>query len=71
MIQFFRDDIYSSFYGKFPKLFQKIKSNTKISEYEISHNEILSKINIQSINNIWINKLKNLIVSKKNGIKEI
>ena len=102
--------IYSSFYGKFPKLFQKIKSNTKISEYEISHNAIilellslivtfeiltnfqnneeltsilinlieeihqnflvecdyiLSKINIQSINNIWINKLKNLIVSKK------
>ena len=101
---------YSSFYGKFPKLFPRIKSNTKISEYEISHDAIilellslivtyeilinfqnneeikniliilideihqnfliecdyiLSKINVQSIKNIWINKLKNLIASKK------
>ena len=101
---------YSSFFGKFPKLFPKIKNQDNISDYEIAHDAIilellslivtyevlsdiqtnkelinilislideihqnfliecdyiLSKVNVQSINNIWINKLKNLIISKK------
>ena len=101
---------FSSFYGKFPKLFPKIKDHNIITDYEIAHDAvilellsvivtyevlsdvqsnkylidiliyliteihqnflvecdyILSKVNVQSINNIWINKLKNLILSKK------
>ena len=106
---------YSSFYGKFSKLFPKIKNENEISDYEIAHdaiilellsiivlyeilndiqinkniinilinliNEIhqnfliecdyiLSKVNVQSLNNLWINKLKNLILSKKKWEKE-
>ena len=103
---------YSSFYGKFPKLFPKI-SKKKNSDYEIAHDaiilgllslivtyEILNysqnnehimnilidlinqlhqnfliecdyilfkvNVNIQSIKNIWIKKLRDLINIKKN-----
>ena len=102
---------YCSFYGKFPKLFPKIKNrNNSISDFEIANNAvllelltiiltyeilnvtqfnknlinvlinlikeihqnfliecdyILSKVNIKSNNNnIWIIKLKNLIITK-------
>ena len=108
---------YSSFFGKFPKLFPKISkneictNNDTISHYRIAHNSImfellsmiitfqilnqqkmeqnlinelnnlinevhqnfliecdyiLSKLNNNSLNNIWIKKLKQLILSKKN-----
>ena len=107
---------YSSFFGKFHKLFPKsngdnnINSNYILSDYQIAHdavmyellsmiitykilccpsnknlinnlisliNEvnqnfliecdyILSKVSIQSLNNIWVKKLKNIILDKKN-----
>ena len=107
---------YSSFFGKFPKLFPKTNkdkhnsNNNIISDYQISHDSllleilsmiitylilndpeksqktivtiknlikeihqnfliecdyILSKINNQSLNNIWIKKLKNIILSNR------
>ena len=103
---------YSSYFGKFPKLFPKIviKKN-EISDYQIAHDSImfellsiiltyeiltenelrkglindlmklineihqnfliecdyiLSKISDKSMSNLWIKKLKNLILSKKN-----
>ena len=108
---------YSSFFGKFPKLFPKTNKDNNnnnyyiLSDYQISHdavmyellsmiiiykilccspvnqnlinhskdliNEvhqnflvecdyILSKVSSQSLNNLWIKKLKNLILAKKN-----
>ena len=108
---------YSSYFGKFPKLFPQAKeedrdnNNYIISDYQIAHDSmmfellsmiityqilndpklnqnlintlknlinevhqnfliecdyILSKVNNQSLNNIWIKKLKNLILSKRN-----
>ena len=117
---------YSSFFGKFPKLFPKtnkdkhISTNNIMSDYQIAHDSllfeilsiiitylilndpeknqnsfdtiknlikeihqnflieceyILSKINNQSLNNIWIKKLKNIILTKRswsdNKTKEI
>ena len=102
---------YSSYFGKFPKLFPKVKkSNDEISDYQIAHDTILfellsivfayeilkenflrknmmkdlmilineihqnfliecdyilSKISDRSMTNLWIKKLKNLILSKK------
>ena len=102
---------YSSYFGKFPKLFPKVKkSNDEISDYQIAHDAILfellsivfayeilkenflrknmmkdlmilineihqnfliecdyilSKISDRSMTNLWIKKLKNLILSKK------
>ena len=108
---------YSSYFGKFPKLFPKTKdedrdrNNYIISDYQIAHDSmmfellsmiisyqilndpklnqnlintlknlinevhqnfliecdyILSKVNNQSLNNLWIKKLKNLILAKRN-----
>lgn len=103
---------YSSYFGKFPKLFPKIAVNkNEISDYQIAHDSImfellsiiltyeiltenelrkslindlmklineihqnfliecdyiLSKISDISMTNLWIKKLKNLILSKKN-----
>ena len=113
---------YSSFFGKFPKLFPKINkdkqnsNNNIISDYQIAHDSllfeilsmiityqilndpqksqnsidtiknlikeihqnfliecdyILSKINNQSLNNIWIKKLKNIILAKRSWIDQI
>ena len=102
---------YSSYFGKFPKLFPKLINNNKtISDYQIAHDTILfellsiifayeilkenflrkklmnnlmilineihqnflvecdyilSKISNKSMTNLWIKKLKNLILSKK------
>ena len=102
---------YSSYFGKFPKLFPKLIKNKKtISDYQIAHDSILfellsiifayeilkenflrkslmnnlmvlineihqnflvecdyilSKISNKSMSNLWIKKLKNLILSKK------
>ena len=101
---------YSSYFGKFPKLFPKIIKGNFISDYEIAHDSILyellsmiltyeilaeknlsnrliqnlmeiineihlnfliecdyilSKVNNKSLNNLWIKKLKNIIISKK------
>ena len=102
---------YSSYFGKFPKLFPKpIKNKKTISDYQIAHDTILfellsivftyeilkenflrkslmnnlmilineihqnflvecdyilSKISNKSMSNLWIKKLKNLILSKK------
>ena len=107
---------YSSFFGKFPKLFPKTNkdkhnsNNNIISDYQIAHDSllfeilsmiitylilndpekshnsidttrnlikeihqnfliecdyILSKINNQSLNNLWIKKLKNIILTKR------
>ena len=103
---------YSSYFGKFPKLFSKItKRKYTISDYQIAHDSIifellsiiityqilieskinkslidnlmdlineihqnfliecdfiLSKVSNQSMSNLWIKKLKNIILSKKN-----
>ena len=102
---------YSSYFGKFPKLFPKIIKGNFISDYEIAHNSILfellsiiityeilaeknlrkrliknlmeiinkihlnfliecdyilSKVDNKSLNNLWIKKLKNIIILKKN-----
>ena len=103
---------YSSYFGKFPKLFPKIiKHKNENSDYQIAHESILfellsivltyeiltenelrkslindlmklineihqnfliecdyilSKISDKSMSNLWIKKLKNLILSKKN-----
>ena len=107
---------YSSFFGKFPKLFpkaQKDKNNNNyiLSDYQIAHDSvmfelltmiiiykilcnsqknpnlmnnltkllnevhqnfliecdyILSKVSIQSMSNLWVKKLKDLILSKRN-----
>ena len=109
---------YSSYFGKFPKLFPKTKKDEDedrndyiISDYQIAHDSmmfellsmiityqilndpklnqnlintlknlinevhqnfliecdyILSKVNNQSLNNLWIKKLKNLILAKRN-----
>ena len=106
--------IYSSYFGKFPKLFPKrLNNNNTFSDYQIAHDSILfellsivltykilteidlrnslinnlmelineihqsfliecdyilSKISNTSMSNLWIKKLKNLILSKKNWI---
>jgi Dullard-like phosphatase family protein len=106
--------IYSSYFGKFPKLFPKrLNNNNTFSDYQIAYDSILfellsivltykilteidlrnslinnlmelineihqsfliecdyilSKISNTSMSNLWIKKLKNLILSKKNWI---
>ena len=102
---------YSSYFGKFPKLFPKIIKKNTFSDYQIGHDSILfellsiiltyeilaeknlrkrlinnlkelineihqnfliecdyilSKVSNKSMSNLWIKKLKNIILSNKN-----
>ena len=102
---------YSSYFGKFPKLFPKIMNRNNFSDYQVAHDSILfellsiiltyeilaeknlrkrlinnikelineihqnfliecdyilSRVSNKSMSNLWIKKLKNIILSNKN-----